>query len=344
MSDQLEWELCVAHGLNVPQLRVLSDALQEQLDPELWGFAALGDIEDVEQRAVISDQLLASVTGIRTNLLELSLSLSDYHDLTAGGLAIPSPPNWVEGFEHHLRAEMAQVAVFRAIGSALDCLAAVAIVIMRVPRSPTYADVRDLDRLRRMQDQATRDSDREALGDVADVVEHYLSDGLKWSLEMRNAVVHRGRQIGFLLPRPQPEGLVIATANPMQTARDRARADRYLHRRPWLPEMEHLADTEAGIEGQWINESVQITMTALKADLVDLVDHLSGALFAAWSGPGADGLFVAPVDKWVLRDPPDLDFAGYAPMTEHAPLSHLHANPSTARRMELAERLRRRRS
>lgn len=344
MSDDLEWRYSEQSGLRLPRLRALAERLQVDLDPDAWGYAQLGDLANVEQRAVVSDQLIASVQGVRTNLLELALSLSDYHALAGDGLRIPRPEHWTEDFERHLRVEMAQVAVFRALGSVLDCLAAVAIVVLRIPRAPTYADVRDLERL---GDLAARfpegSSARAALQTAADVHQHRLTSGLGWALEMRNAVVHRGRQIGFMLSRPDQASLAIVTSDPTAMARRRGRADVYLHRRPWLPEMEHLADSADGIQGQWINEPVQITMQALREDLVEIVDGLSDVLLFAWDGPGAAGMLPAPSEKWVVRDPPDVDFAGYAPKATFAPIGQIHVNPATAVRIEIAERLRRRR-
>gem|GEM_PF-5729345 len=107
--------------------------------------------------------------------------------------------------------------------------------------------------------------------------------------------------------------------------------------------MEHLADTKVGIGGQWINEPAQITMQALRDDLVDLVNGLSKVLQDAWSGAGAEGDLPAPADKWVLRDPPPVTFDGYAPQPAYAPLTQIHLNPKTALRVEIAERLRRHR-
>jgi hypothetical protein len=344
MPDDLEWQLCERHGLRIGSLRALTDVLQGDLSVEDWGYRQLSDLTDVEQRALISDQLIASVLGVRTNVMELALSLADYHDLTAAGIRMPRRDRWMEDFEHHLRTEMTQVAVFRAIGSVLDCMAAVAIVILRLPRAPTYADVRDLALI---QDKAATYAQgtraHNALVAAAAVIETRLTTALQWSLEMRNAVIHRGRQISFLLPRHDAGRLAIVTNEPMQLARERAQADLYFHRRPWLPEMDHLADTQAGIRGQWVNEPAQFTLQGLRDDLIDLINELGEALQNAWTGAGADGELPAPTDKWVLRQPPSIEFAGYAPEPAYAPLSQIHTNPDTAVRIQIAEQLRRHR-
>jgi hypothetical protein len=343
MSDESEWDLCERLGLRLTRLRALTDTLESDLDPEAWGYAQLADLKDVEQRAIVSDQLIAGVTGVRANLMELAVSLADYHQLTARGLRIPRQDHWTEDYEHHLRVEMAQVSTFRALGSVLDCMAAVVIVILRVPRAPTYADFRDIERMRKLSEAQPNGSARDALTGAANVFDERMTAGLRWALEMRNAVIHRGRQIGFLLPRPDAGKLAIATTDPTSLSRERAQADRYLHQRPWLPEMDHLADTKAGIGGQWLHEPAQITMQALRDDLVDLVDALSEALQKAWTGAGAAGELPAPSRRWVIRDPPEIVFTGYAPIPAYAPLSWIHVNPATAVRIEIAERLRLRR-
>jgi hypothetical protein len=104
--------------------------------------------------------------------------------------------------------------------------------------------------------------------------------------------------------------------------------------------MEHLADIKQGIAGQWVNESAQFTMQALREYLIDLVNRLSNALERTWTGAGAQGELAAPVQKWLAGPEPAIDFAGYAPSAGYARLSAMHLNPATARRVALAEQLR----
>lgn len=86
--------------------------------------------------SVVSDLALASAMTIRTNLFEAAYHLRDFDRLTASGMRIPRPESWIEDHAAHIRAEMAAAGSFRAFGSALDCLAAVASIVPTSAATP----------------------------------------------------------------------------------------------------------------------------------------------------------------------------------------------------------------
>jgi hypothetical protein len=343
-ADDLEWKHLSSLGVRTDELRALIGQFGEDLEPAAWGFGQLADIDDEEQRAVVSDLALASALAIKTNLFEGAYHLQDFDQLTAEGMRIPRPEHWIEDHADHIRAEMAAAGFFRAFGSALDCLAAVAIVTLRIPTRPQRADVNELAGLAARSGEAhgVQDARRRAWREFAVHFDQSYTVAMRWALETRNAIVHRARHIGMNLPRPPASSLLIVASDPMSIARDRARSDLYFRRYPWLPEVAHIATTNTFNE-QILNERASVTMRALFAELQALLESSLATLRRTWVGPSAAGELAAPAQSWSLPSAPDLAFDGVTPHADHPSVDFINANPATARRMALGEQLRVRR-
>lgn len=132
------------------ELEVISElgrTLAGDLSVEARGFEQLDDLEDPRQRAIVSDTLLASIDGLQTNLREASEHAGVLCALVGpNGRAMPDPGRPAEA-EEMADIDRELVGFFRAIGSALDCLTAVAIVVLRLPTSVSRASAESLSSL-----------------------------------------------------------------------------------------------------------------------------------------------------------------------------------------------------
>lgn len=139
-NGDVRWRVLSERGLKVEHLRDLVDELHATFSAEAGGYAALARIGDEELRAVVSDQVAQSAYSIGENLLEAHLHQRQLADIIGvDGLALPSKDTVEAALLRGAEMDMAITGCVRAMGSALDCVAAVAIVTIRVPQSITKA-------------------------------------------------------------------------------------------------------------------------------------------------------------------------------------------------------------
>lgn len=301
--------LRAALGLDTPGLRDLIDDLHGGISSASWGFAFLNDIADVEQRALVSDQLLSAVDGVQDALTDAAICVRDVNEHTgANGVAYPDA---TDSLEDMLRAERLRRAVadfFDATGTALDCMAAVLIVIARVPLSVQRADFTQLCGLDPTKafasafaepiPQAQRDLWTALVAEVDPVVADGPDDWLMWTLEMRNALTHRGRVTDIYMPRKiSGQLLVPPTAAPQKLLR----YDLHLRSRPWLPAIEGML-AGPNLPASWLDEPAARTVEGLFGSLVTYVERLT-AWARAKSADGVQAKLLAPVNRWVLPAP-----------------------------------------
>ncbi|MGH2895691.1 MAG: hypothetical protein ACRDPM_20820, partial [Solirubrobacteraceae bacterium] len=63
-----------ALGLSIPALSSFRADLHARISSRDWGFAQLADLADVEQRALVSDQLLSAIDGLVDALVDAAIS------------------------------------------------------------------------------------------------------------------------------------------------------------------------------------------------------------------------------------------------------------------------------
>jgi len=97
-----------------------------------WGFPQLAAITDVEQRALVSDQLLSAADGMLDALVDSAISVRDVDAYTgATGLPYPDAGDSLNEMLPYERLRRAVADLFDAVGTTLDCMAAVLIVVTR---------------------------------------------------------------------------------------------------------------------------------------------------------------------------------------------------------------------
>jgi hypothetical protein len=332
-------------------VRELSERLSDELSVEAGGFDQLQDIEDRRQRAIVSDILLASVDGLQTNLREASEHAGLLTRLAGpNGRAIPDPEH-PEEIEEMQDIDRELVGFFRAAGSTLDCLGAAAIVALRIPISIRRASAESLTGLA-ARAQNTEGDFRTCWGRAAASFEAAaVGEPLgwfEWTLELRNAVVHRARQLRIWLPRPssprRPEQkLLVQTTTPPHRL---MRYELHLRRSPWLADLDALSGTHAVAEN-WLPEPATQTVAGILGRILGLVEGVVGSLAETWEEAGSDQVeLTSPAESWALggvsqRAQVAATFEGFNPGYEVPPLTSIVTSPREAKRAGIAEALRR---
>lgn len=165
---------------------------------------------------------------------------------------------------------------------------------------------------------------------------------------MRNAVVHRARQIRVWLPRasrrPGQPQLLVPTEQP---AHRLIRYDPHLRRRPWLPDLASLS-AEGEASDNWLLEPATATLPGILERLEVMVEALAEVLLEVWDEVGAGRLeLAAPATAWPVdhgsspsRVAAAERFHGFDPSAQGPSLTSIVMNPRDARRAAIAERLR----
>jgi hypothetical protein len=242
--------------------------------------------------------------------------------------------------------------VVRALGSALDCLAAVAIGVLRIPKSLQRAGLPTLstqlrDELLGKKKTATADQEQswQQLSDLIQKAANSQPTGWwDWLVGMRNLNVHRARLTRVMLGRPKDEHpvLVVFTSEPIDLAND-ARFDLHLRKRPHLPDAQDFI-TAPKAEDLFLNETATTTLFAVVQITATFLEEAAEFLLAAWrqiAGQLAD--FPSPTAQWGLEPNNATPFAGVAPGSKNMDAYEQlrgHPEPELAKRLAIAERLR----
>lgn len=230
----------------------------------------------------------------------------------ARDLAARPPASW------HRNEKWLHVGCFDSFGTALDCLAGVLIAVARLPLSVQRADFSQLTGLDAdaAHGRAFAEPASPAQRDVWRALKRELvlgrqvapaPDWLEWSLEMRNALTHRGRVTNVFLPRRISGTLAV----PPTTRPERLlRYDLHLRSRPWLPEIEGML-AGGGFAGSWLDEPAGRTARGLLGALVAYCEQLIAWANKQWTTDVVG--VVAPVRRWLLPSQPGIKFTGVAP-------------------------------
>lgn len=335
------WEnVASSLGVEVSRVRILIERLHSDLSLEDSGYVQLGDIADEFARAVASDQIRGAADAIATNLFEVRLHEQDYNALIPDeGLKMPDD---VDSLVERARLDMHLTGFFQAFGSVLDCIAGTAIGVLRLPRSIQRADFNDLRILDPMSKEAAAlESDhRSAWARLRTLLDQKRAgppvDWLDWSLELRNALLHRAKAFTFNHSRPRESRIeVVAEEFPHWLIR----YDPHLMAKPWLADMMMFAQS-LRLDQAVIAEPVTQTLRGLFVALNDLTEAVADLLLEFWESSGS-GRLKLPAPSVAWRASLDLDrmaFRGFAPGTLTA--TEIRVAPTDGVRFQLASRIR----
>jgi hypothetical protein len=348
------WSLLSDAGLTIDRLRELSDVLNSSFEEPESGFAQFGDIADEVERAVASDQVAQSARAIAENLVEAQIHYEALRDIFgAEGLPYPSDADPMDYARQGAEIDLHITGFVRALGSALDCLAAVAIGVLRIPLSIQRAGLSGLEvRLREQilgKGKAGSDEQEKSWQLLYDLLQN-VSDSppagwFDWLSGMRNLNVHRARLTRVLLGRGKDEEhpvVIVFSSEPLDLTKD-ARFDMHLRKRPHLPDMQDFI-TAAKAEDLFLNETVATTLYGTLSLAGAFLEDAAGFLLDWWKRiENQLEDFPAPVGKWGLEDDDAAPFDGIAPGSKDMnAYEQLRGHPEMAKRFQLAERLQRR--
>jgi hypothetical protein len=335
-------------GTETHALRALAQALRDSYTAECWGLPQFAAIEDPEQRALASDLLVSVIEGIEVNLREMALCEIDLAELIGpNGRTMPGPETTVEDLIDLKRSHQAVTDFARAFGSVFDCLAAAAIGILCLPSSIHSASGSQLFSLPEISRRAPERQQHARIAVARVFREHadYEPVGwLAWTLELRNAVVHRGHLTGTWLPRPRLAGQQFAVRTDIDVAY-LIRMEPHLRGRPWQPDIFALSQGSPEEALIWLPEPATVTLAELKRRTVTLVEAISALLCEFLTGE-RDGWLV-PEHQWRMertagtpRSAEASRFSGFEPDYPTPPPDQIRVHPHSAARLVLAERLR----
>jgi hypothetical protein len=280
--------------LNIPAdgIFALRDRLDSDFSADHAGFQQLDAIGDEYTRAVVSDQLARGAGAMLDNLLEAHIHAQR---VTAAvgedGIEFPTTPEKAKAAILRGAELDADITGFaRALCSALDSSASCAIGVLRIPTSILRAQLSHLNNVPAMiqKGAAYSSAQRRAWEDLLSVVEHHKADfpegWFEWLNGMRVLNIHRARQVRILLQRrrdhDEPQ-LAIVTEAPIDIAKEHARFDLHLRRRPQLPDMQDLIETRRAAD-LWINEAANTTLPGVFDAGARMVEGIASFLLDQW--------------------------------------------------------------
>lgn len=345
----VDFQVATHYRLDLAALDQLERRVVDDYEPEQWGISRFRAIEDVEERAVASDLLISLCEGAKTALLDLAIASQRYTDLLGpNGRTMPGPETRLAERVELAQMDGASTECFRALGSTLDCLAGLSVLIIGMPLSVQRAEGSWL--LRRPNGRPAPHPQEErwnsivaAVSEQADI---FQPGWLAWALEARNAVVHRGQLLRVWLNRPSQRRpgnpqFLVRTRTPAQYL---IRVEQHLRRRPWLPDMHALVGGR-DINELWLTEPAQVTLDDLRRRVSELAAAVASSLADTWDT--AMATFEWPVESWQL-DPRGSGwrielaerFAGFEPSYPVPPPDQIRMHGDSAKRPALAQRLR----
>lgn len=321
----------------------LDRELVDAFEPELYGFPWYASIDDPATRGVRSNQAIILTDAAAAHLEALADAAEQLRDLVGpNGRVMPTSAE-AEERRRFGRVQAEITDGLRAAGSVLDALGGLTVLFLGLPIVPPLADSRNLLTCEPSPRNPTAEQ-REAVERVKSGVARALSAGpegwLEWTIEARNAMVHRGRSLTtWLCPpaRVDRSRIVLVTGMSPQ---------RVMRSFPHLPRQPDLSDAESVLNGGayedvYLHEPAQDTLdglalhcSALTASVTgvfeDLVDELAG--------------FAWPAAEWAVQPRRDRArradaFRGFDPTVPAADISGLVLNPREAKRLGPMERL-----
>jgi hypothetical protein len=338
-------------GLELEEVHRLEDALAASYSAEAFGLVPFAHASDPSISALASDQVIASVDAIETNLAEAALHACAFADhVGPNGRAMPGPDDTEEDDLGRIRASGEIVGFFRAIGSTLDCVSAVTIGVLRLPSPIHRADAgliaggleRDLAAGFSLPEEQIR-----CIGRVAATFGSLRAEPagwLEWTVETRNRAIHRSRQMDVWMPRPRPIGTPTLLVRTHESLTALTRFEPHLRHFPWLVEIAALAT--APPHRQWLNEPAHSTLSALLRRVNELVEAACAVLHEAWV-QAIDCDWPIPDQAWAQaesgprwrRSTANL-FEGFDPSYPVPAPTAMHVSPRDGVRLKIAQQLR----
>lgn len=289
--------LARALGLKMEQAVKLADEIVADLrDSTGIGWWKVYPDLGLQSRIFLSDHLVACARTISTNLLEAHAArlefdhaLDDFRayldrGITKGTATTPPPRGPYDDLSY-FRVSGNFVGILRALGSALDCLAACIVGVAALPTPMVTTDLlKALDVLARKHNN--HPSRVQLLADIKQCEADAGPPGWsEWLLGMRNTDVHRGRR--------------VVTYNIVFDARgDVEGFAMQLPRTPKLTEVEAWVDA-GGYVAAYFEAPADELITNITNTVHSFIDGVAALLAALWDQRRKNpGLVSQPLEQW----------------------------------------------
>ena len=341
-----------ALGVHVPGVRALAAELWGDLDDTegLFGIGWWFPEPGTQRRILIGDYLVMATESIETNLIEAQLhyleALSawdrendfiarsvDYGDNGLAQVAMPPRTRGLDDLPRLLR-DLHIVGFFRAVGSALDCLAASLIGALAIPKRIQRADLGGLRTSLSWKNLDPGSPEGQLWSPSLEALEVHADKDhpgwMAWALDYRNTLVHRARpvQLSSLLPRQtlhrhDRSVPFIRTEEIVLGPRDPRRSD-----------IEVLQSGESPV----LTEDLKITMPCVLERTIDACNTVSRLLVDARVARRASpSLLPQPRSQWPdVPSAPSSRFEGCRPGSEPFNPAMFTSGPDVVKRLAAA--------
>ena len=314
-------------GARIDEVRELHDAVFDDLDGTTFGIGWWTSMP-TRERILVADHLVLSLHSVQVNLIDARLHFLGALDswereqsfrarsvvVGRSGLPEVNLPKITSAHDElaEHQAQLHVVGLFRAAGSALDCLGAAMAIILALPidvqRKATLQSVRNS--LKRKEPWNTEASAFRGSFEQT-IMKAGPAGWLDWALDYRNLLVHRARRTELVLIEPTshvlgPDGRPVARAN----------LRRQLARQPELSDIE--AFTRMRTTPPVLTEDAESTLNGLLESLGFTIAEASRSLLGVWRRRRASpGSIPQPAEKWerVAPSTETTPFSGYNPGT-----------------------------
>jgi hypothetical protein len=339
-------------GLELPSTNRLIRELLDDLDEEVRGFGWWESYGSTYRRILVSDYTQQAASSIPRNLLEATVHLLEAQSawdregewvelsIRSAPAGHPfAPPRSAEDELHGIHSDLHVAGFYRAIGSALDCLAALLIGVGALELEIFGTTWRSS--LRRVRQLAQMSPDEDPRRDFARSILSAQDlagpkDWLTWTIALRNMLVHRARRMNIRLTMPR--GRLIAVD-------EQGRKYRPLRVVPASSKDPSLSEVEVMLEGDsplevLLHETSEETMTGALRSVTTFVEEASGLMLEFWRRRRINpSLVMQPLlTQWPGLPRTSHDgFVGYAPKTFSSEfLSMIAVHPNDGKRMKAA--------
>jgi hypothetical protein len=348
-EEPVNGRLARAPQVDVPACRDLGDEILADLDEHVFGVRWWVPHPGTSRRILISDHLFTCVTSVESNLIEARLHLteamdfwqreSDFHarpfSITKDGPKLDLPPRRCPLDELRPMISMLRTVGFiRAIAGALDCFGASIVGIAALKTSLLRAD---LDKARLMLAEVTNSGTGNRIqtefgAQLEALIERVGPPGwLRWTVDMRNTLIHRGRRLQLAELRPIPSNLI----NPDGTPIIRTHVIHQLPRDPGRSDVEMFLDAS---NPPVLTETAAATLRGVLDSTISLTRDAGALLLDLWRTRRTNpALLPQPREQW-----PDgvslatSGFRGYAPDSVQYNPNQLRTSEVLIRRMAAA--------
>lgn len=339
-----------AVGVRTEHCQTLAGEIFADMDEVRRGIGWWSGGLDAKRRILIADHVHLSALSLSMNLVEAAVHLMEARGaaeaierrLVDAVRLRPGSTNLTVDFPENRCPEddlqgvlirMHVVGCVRALASALDCLAAVTIGVLAIPRRIFKASHREaMDSLAQLANAS--DLQGRAASEVLAYRARAGPDAWdSWLLDYRNMLVHRGRH--SWISKLHPTGVLLHTPGNEQVLPHAMIP--VLPRDPGRSEVEVLRDATAD-QGFLLTESAWTTLSGARESAVDFCEGTCRTLLAAWRERRASpDRLMQPRAQWpdvaVRRDPL---FRGYRPGSVPFDPSEFRTTPGFPKRLRAA--------